>query len=57
MRRVTGTYTVDIHDDSLSEDECFKIWNEIMSQDRHWPDDDQVKIETIPEGTPDQTRP
>jgi hypothetical protein len=57
MKRVTGTYTVDIDDDSLSDDECFKIWNEIMRQDRHWPSNDQIKIEQLPEGTPDPTRP
>jgi hypothetical protein len=31
--------------------------NEIMGQDRHWPDDNQVKIEALPDGTPDPTRP
>lgn len=56
MKRVTGTYTMDFEDD-VSDDDCINAWNEVMSQDRHWPDDNQIKIEHLPDGTPDPTRP
>lgn len=56
MKRVTGTYTVDFPDD-YTDEHCFAAWNEIMSQDRHWPSDDQIKIEQLPDETPDPTRP
>lgn len=56
MKRVTGTYTMDFEDD-VSDAEAFAAWNECMSQDRHWPNDDQIKIEQLPDGTPDPTRP
>ena len=56
MKRLTATYTIDFPDDTPDKT-CYQVMNEIMGQDRHWPDDNQVKIETLPDGTPDPTRP
>ena len=56
MKRITGTYTVDVPDDT-NDVECYEIWSEIHGQDRQWPDDNQIKIEILPDGTPDPTRP
>lgn len=56
MKRVTGTYTMDF-EDAVPDEVCIASWNECMGQDNHWPDDDQLKIEQLPDGTPDPTRP
>lgn len=44
-------------DDETTDDECYKAFAEVLGQDRHWPDDNQVRIEQLPDGTPDPTRP
>lgn len=56
MKRVTAIYTMDF-DDETTDDECYKAFAEVLGQDRHWPDDNQVRIEQLPDGTPDPTRP
>lgn len=44
-------------DDEIPDVSCFQTLMEVMSQDRHWPDDNQIKLEQLPDGTPDPTRP
>lgn len=56
MKRVTMTYTMDFPDDT-PDDVCFSSIVECEGQDRHWPSDDQIKIEILEDGTPDPTRP
>jgi hypothetical protein len=56
MKRVTATYTMDF-DDDVPDEKCYACLSECMGQDGHFPSDDQVKIEMLPDGTPDPTRP
>lgn len=43
MKIVTLIYRVEFDDDTPDKD-CFASAIEIMRQDRHWPDDDQIAI-------------
>lgn len=56
MKRVTATYTMDF-DDDVPDADCYAVIGEVMGQDRHFPNDNQIKIEILPDGTPDPTRP
>lgn len=44
MKRVVLTYTVDFEDD-VSDEDAIECAIEIISQDRHWPSKDQIRIE------------
>lgn len=55
MKRLTATYIIDFPDDTPDET-CYQVANEVIAQDNYWlGSNSRVKIETVPDGTPNPT--